>query len=282
MTALLYWPATAQSGNGITVTNFVPMNGSLTTVTFDVRWDKSAMPVDMQSDTVWVFVDYNDNFRMKRLPLLPGATLTASEPAGGRVVQYDGNEQGVWVVGNLSAGTFSAAVQLFSDTPAIGACAYASPPLVGKYKNLAQTQLVFEGSPAYELVVDAGGSTYTGYSNGSYTLPAGHVVTSFSDKTGAAGACIPMPGELGFSISPNDADAETGRPLWRGHPSRRHIAGRPVAAPVHPYGGWGTYGGSGSADYRHRRYGEISGTAVRRTLPRARRVGVRHVRRLLL
>jgi uncharacterized protein (TIGR02145 family) len=214
------FPLLLPAQGSLTVSGLQVTAGLPTTVTFDVRWDKNAMPaVWSNCDSVWVFVDYNDNFRMKRLPLLPGATLTASEPGGGRVVQYDGNEQGVWVVGNLSASAFSATVQLLSDIPAIGACAYASPPPMGRYVG-ATTHVSFTGSPAYELVVDAGGSTYTGYSNSSYTLPAGHTVKSFFDATGAPGTMLlgspqggctftPPPLVGTFATFPSDYSAST-------------------------------------------------------------------------
>jgi hypothetical protein len=82
----------------VTVSGLVVNAG---TVTFDVSWDKNTMPVSPWSDTVWVFVDYNDAGVMTRLPLLPGATLTAtSAPAVGKVIEVPENNKGVWVVGN--------------------------------------------------------------------------------------------------------------------------------------------------------------------------------------
>jgi hypothetical protein len=101
----------AQNGNGVTVSNLAVSVGSPTTVTFDVSWEKP-MPVELWSDTVWVFVDYNDAGTMKRLPLSPGATLTATSAEGvGKVMPVDGNDQGVWVVGNVLDAS------AFTDTP---------------------------------------------------------------------------------------------------------------------------------------------------------------------
>ncbi|MDR2448904.1 MAG: hypothetical protein LBD52_02975 [Prevotellaceae bacterium] len=123
-------PSVLTAQNGVSVSNLAINAGA---VTFNVSWEKAGMPA-LWSDTVWVFVDYNNAGVMTRLPLDAGATLTAtSAPGVGRVIQYSDNNKGVWVVGNArSAGSFSATVQLLAaTTDIVGACAYASnyPPV---------------------------------------------------------------------------------------------------------------------------------------------------------
>jgi hypothetical protein len=176
----------AQNSNGVTVSGLV-VNGG--TVTFSVSWDKSKpnMPA-LWSDSVWVFVDYNDNLVMKRLPVT-SATATA-----GTVTKVSGNDQGVWIIGNArSAGSFSATVQLLTATADLhGVCAYASNyPPVAEYADA--THLTFKGAPLYKMVIAAGANTYTAYSDGSYTLSKGHILQSFIDNTGAPGTlnCVP-------------------------------------------------------------------------------------------
>jgi hypothetical protein len=115
------------------------------------------------------------------------------------------------VVGNArDAGTFSTTVKLYYTAPldVAGACAYASNyPPVGRY--VSAEDIVFTGtSPSAVVVEDAEGYPRTLQSGSTFMVPAGRVVTSFSDKTGAPGKCIPMLGELGFSISPNDVVRE--------------------------------------------------------------------------
>jgi hypothetical protein len=197
MTALLllFCPVvlSAQTGNGVTVENLSVHTGSPTTVTFDVRWDKADMP-PVWSDTVWVFVDYNDNGVMKRLPLNTGATLIApSMPTATIEVP---NSQGAWVVGNArSTGSFSATVQLFTDTPVVaGACAYASnyPPLA---KYTAADKITFTGTPTYSLVLEyyADGSTISASAGEFFDVPQSYTLRSFTDKTGAPGTFSCMP-----------------------------------------------------------------------------------------
>jgi uncharacterized protein (TIGR02145 family) len=184
---LLLWccPALLAAQNGMTVSNFVVSAGSPTTVTFDVSWNKSTMPVAPWSDTAWVFVDYNDNGVMKRLPLSPGATLTATSASGaGKVIAVPGNNQGVWVVGNArDAGTFTATVRLLAAVANVaGACAYASNyPPVGEY--ISPETVKFTGTPPYDLTL----STGTDHAYGNYNLLAGQTLESFMDNTGAPG-----------------------------------------------------------------------------------------------
>jgi hypothetical protein len=190
--AALLCPIVLTAQNGVTVSNLAVNAG---TVTFNVHWDKNAMPVALWSDTVWVFVDYNNNGTMERLPLLPGATLTATSP-GGKVIEISGNNKGVWVVGNARTnGSFSATVKLLYDaaTSVAGACAYASNyPPVGKY--ISGIELSFTGTPPYEIVLkDSNSGTITRESGSPFSVPASYTVQSFSDKTGAPGTflCIP-------------------------------------------------------------------------------------------
>jgi hypothetical protein len=167
-------------------------------VTFDVRWDRSAMPVEVWSDTVWVFVDYNDKGVMKRLPLAPGATLTATSAPGFSRVEYaENNSRGVWVVGNArstGSGSFSATVRLLTAVADLaGACVYASNyPPVGRYVSAAD--ISFTGSPVYDLVFkDGAGQSYTFSSQGTFTVPVpdSYTLASFIDRTGAPGRVIP-------------------------------------------------------------------------------------------
>jgi hypothetical protein len=195
MTVLLLSPVVLSAQNGVEVTGF---NVDAGTVTFDVSWDKNTMPVSVWSDTVWVFVDYNDNGVMKRLPLT-GATLTAtSAPGIGRVKVEDNNNKGVWVVGNAKtadAGSFSAAVALYynSATAVAGACAYASNyPPVGKY--ISTTHISFTGTPMYNIVLkNAGDDTIYRASGSDFDIPEGYTLVSFTDTTGAPGtfSCVP-------------------------------------------------------------------------------------------
>jgi hypothetical protein len=186
---LFLYPALLSAQNGVTVTNLAVDAG---TVTFDVSWDKSAMPVDVWSDSVWVFVDYNDAGTMRRLPLLPGATLTTtSAPGEGKVMEESGNNKGVWVVGNAKtsgAGSFSATVQLLTATAtATGACAYASNyPPVGQYT--AANKVSFTGTPMYNIVLkNEENDTIYRTSGTDYDIPGDYTLVSFTDATGAPG-----------------------------------------------------------------------------------------------
>jgi hypothetical protein len=191
---MLLWPVvlSAQTGNGVKVENLVVNTGSPTTVTFDVSWKTADMP-PVWSDTVWVFVDYNDNGVMKRLLLSEGATLTAtSAPEIGRVKVEDNNNKGVWVVGDArSNSSFSATVQLLTATANLsGMCVYASNyPPVGVFTT--ETGITFTGTPMYDLLLEkAGGGTETVQSSNPFLVPDDYTVQSFTDKTGAPGIII--------------------------------------------------------------------------------------------
>jgi hypothetical protein len=188
---LLLLPAFLSAQNGVTVSDIAADGG---TMTFNVRWTKP-MPVTLWSDTVWVFVDYNNGGKMERLPLLPGgATLTAHSAPGNPdvgVVEIPGNNRGVWVVGNArKAGSFSATVELRTDamhSVSAGMCAYASnyPPMAD---YIDATHIHFTGTPPYGLELrDGSGNTeyQTGYDD--YWLQAGYTLHSFTDATGAPG-----------------------------------------------------------------------------------------------
>ncbi|MDR0738134.1 MAG: hypothetical protein LBF39_03560 [Prevotellaceae bacterium] len=198
---LLLLTATFCAGaqNGVTVTNLMVDAG---TVTFNVSWNNDMPENFLWSDTVWVFVDYNDAGTMKRLPLLPGATLIAtSAPDVGKVIEE--NDKGVWVVGNArSAGSFSATIQLFTTTAAAdfsGACAYASNyPPVGEYT--AANKIKFTGTPEYDIVLKhSNGTTDTLQSGKTFLVPASYTLQSFSYKTGAPGIIITKCHELGVT-----------------------------------------------------------------------------------
>jgi hypothetical protein len=170
--------------NGVTVGGLAVTSG---TVTFNVSWNGANMP-EVWGDSVWVFVDYNVSGKMERLPLLAGATLTAtSAPGVGAVKAEPGNNRGVWVVGNARTNSsFSATVRLLTATADIaGACVYASNyPPVGEYVSGGIT---FTGTPPYAIAFSDGSSVTMSISGSVYPIPEGATVKSFSDKTGAPG-----------------------------------------------------------------------------------------------
>jgi uncharacterized protein (TIGR02145 family) len=213
----------AAQGNGVKVSYLAVSAGSPSTVTFNVSWNREAMPVALWSDTVWVFVDYNNNGKMERLPVT-GATLTAtSAPDMGKVVEDAGNNQGMWVVGNArNAGAFTATVQLFTEVKNVaGACAYASNyPPVGEYTSAAK--ISFTGTPPYELLLakaSAPGETEQVESGNKFLLPCNYTVTSFTDATGAPGimgksSTATAPGRtVDFTAFDPDPDAAIGT-VW--------------------------------------------------------------------
>jgi hypothetical protein len=176
-------------GNGVKVSNLSVSAGTPSTVTFDVQWTNNHAPEFVWSDTVWVWVDYNNAGKMERLPVT-GATASA-----GTVTKTPNNDKGVWLVGNArDAGAFSATVQLLTAIADFsGACAYASnyPPM-GEY--ISSTEISFTGTPPYNIVLkDAGSGTETYTADSPYAVLPGYTVQSFIDKTGAPGTftCIP-------------------------------------------------------------------------------------------
>jgi uncharacterized protein (TIGR02145 family) len=201
-------PLLLSAQNGVTVSGLAIDAG---TVTFNVSWDKDNpdMP-ELWSDSVWVFVDYNNAGKMERLPVT-GATASA-----GTVIMAPNNNKGVWVIGNARTnGNFSATVQLHTATAAAdfsGACAYASNyPPVGEYTSA--DRITFTGTPMYDIVLKHGdGSTVTVQSGGTFLLPCDYTLQSFTDATtGAPGImkCIPMTGSIDFSVSLNIAKGTT-------------------------------------------------------------------------
>jgi hypothetical protein len=182
-------PTVLSAQNGITISN---LSSGAGTVTFDVRWDKNAMPL-LWLDSAWVFVDYNAAGVTTRLSLEAGATLTeTSAPGVGKVVEVPGYPDGVWIIGNArTAGVFSATVKLLTATADFSnACAYASNyPPVGLYTS--DTNLSFTGTLPYTIILkkDADGTPEIRTVDDSplFTVPAGYTAQSFTDATGAPG-----------------------------------------------------------------------------------------------
>jgi hypothetical protein len=185
---MLCIPVVLAAQNGVTVSGLAVDAG---TVTFNVSWDKNNpdMP-PLWSDSVWVFVDYNDAGVMKRLPVTD-ATVSA-----GTVTKVPNNDRGVWVIGNARTNdSFSAKVELFTEIKDVaGVCAYASNyPPVGKY--MSASNISFTGAPDYKVILERiDKSTYTATvgKDESLLMPSGETILSFTDKTGAPGtfACI--------------------------------------------------------------------------------------------
>jgi uncharacterized protein (TIGR02145 family) len=170
----------AAQDNGVIVSNLAVDAG---TVTFNVSWESVGMPA-LWSDTVWVFVDYNDAGVMKRFP------VTDATASAGTVTKVLNNDKGVWVAGNArDADSFSATVQLFTTVSNVaGACAYASNyPPVGEYSSDAP-MISFTGTPMYEIsLAKSGGGSVTVKSGDTLLLPCGYSLASFTDATGAPG-----------------------------------------------------------------------------------------------
>jgi uncharacterized protein (TIGR02145 family) len=165
--------------NGVTVSGLAINAG---TATFDVSWDRDAMPVALWSDSVWVFVDYNSAGKMMRLPVT-GITASA-----GTAVKVDGNDKGAWIIGNARAnGSFSATVQMLTSAVGVaGACAYASNyPPVGEY--VSDTEISFTGTLPYDIVLrNESGSTVTVQAGSTFLLPCDYTLASFTDATTGA------------------------------------------------------------------------------------------------
>jgi hypothetical protein len=180
-------PAMLAAQNGVAVSGLAVDAG---TVTFNVSWKNTGMQ-PVWSDTVWVFVDYNNNGVMERLP------VTSATASAGTVSAIASNTDGVWIAGNArSAGSFSATVQLLTTVKDVGgACVYGSnyPPM-GKYTTADKIE--FTGTPDYKVILEKNdNSTYTATvgKDESLSIPSGEVIQSFTDKTGAPGTftCIP-------------------------------------------------------------------------------------------
>lgn len=201
---IIYWPLVLTAQNDVSLSNLVMSAG---TVTFDVSW-KPPVSTAKWSDTAWVFVDYNDAGVRRRLPLLPGATLTTTPVSGmGKVIEEQGNNNGVWVVGSTQhAGHFSASVKLLTSVSnAAGVCAYVSNDRpAGKYNSA--TNISFTGTPMYNIVLKhTDGSVIATKSDSPYLVPANYTLVSFTDATGMPGVlkCIPMNGDIDFSAPAN-------------------------------------------------------------------------------
>jgi hypothetical protein len=176
--------------NGVAISNFAVDAG---TVTFEVSWNKADMP-SIWSDSVWVFVDYNDNGTMKRLPLTGAALLESSAPGYGRVIEVPGNTSGMWVAGNARStvsGSFWAKVQLYTTENVVGgACVYASNyPPVGRFTT--GSDIAFTGTPMYNITFKrTDGTTYTLSSRDNMPVLPTDTLLSFVDATGAPGIIV--------------------------------------------------------------------------------------------
>jgi uncharacterized protein (TIGR02145 family) len=182
----------AQNDNGVMVSGLAVDAG---TVTFNVSWDKNN-----PSDTVWVFVDYNDAGVMRRLP------VTDATASAGTVTKIPNNDKGVWVEGNAwTNDSFSATVELFTEIKDVaGACAYASNyPPVGEYTSASE--ISFTGTPMYEIWLSGGAIVYAG-KEPPYTISPDSVIASFTDATGAPGVLVPAT----YTLSGSDGCAEAG------------------------------------------------------------------------
>jgi hypothetical protein len=193
----------AQS-NGVKVSNLAVSAG---TVTFNVSWKSADMPT-LWSDTVWVWVDYNNAGKMERLPVT-GATASA-----GTVTKTPNNDKGVWIAGNArSTGSFSATVKLLTAVKDVaGACAYASNyPPVGEYSSVAP-MISFTGTPEYEIsLAKSGGGSATVKAGDMFLLPCNYTVMSFIDATGMSGQLIGTP----FNDNVNAPQYAASTKTWR-------------------------------------------------------------------
>jgi hypothetical protein len=134
---------------------------------------------------------------MTRLPLAPGATLTAhSAPGVGKLIEAPGNNKGVWVVGNARTGgggggttTFSATIRLHTAAASLhGACVYAiNYPPRGKYAAAGKVKL--SGTPPFYLTFDDGSAATVlrEAAKAPYPIPAGRTLTAFTDASLAPG-----------------------------------------------------------------------------------------------
>ena len=190
--------------NGITISDFKATPGigdAPTTLTFNIEWSPP-QPEIVWSDTVWVFVDYNNKGTMTRLPLDPSAaTLTwhsATYCPDCGVDRDRSTADGVWVVGNArtaESGTFSATVQLCRDVArhvSTGMCVYAiNYPPVGRYT--AGDQIKFNGTPPFYLTFDGAAATVSVRDGlGAYTYPPeGKKLMSLTDASLAPGSVPP-------------------------------------------------------------------------------------------
>ena len=189
---LLLCPTVGMAQNGITISNFAAAPGTgnaPTTLTFNIEWKKLAPDV-VWSDTVWVFVDYNNKGAMTRLPLATGATLTDPSWDGAQVMEVENNDQGVWVVGNSRAdGSFSATVQLCRDVArhvSTGMCVYAiNYPPVGRYT--AANQIKFNGTPPFYLTYSNGSAATVTADQAMSTITLTGTLASFTDASLAPG-----------------------------------------------------------------------------------------------
>jgi uncharacterized protein (TIGR02145 family) len=213
----LFLPTLLVAQNGVTISELSVGTGS---VTFNISWNKPDASFTKWSDSVWVFVDYNEGSKMKRLPLLTaGATLTNHTPGVGKVeVAPNNNDKGVWVVGNArTLSSFSATVVLpfNAATDLKGACAYASnyPPF-GDW-NSEGTQVTLTGTAPYVLHLEGLTEKDLVIYDNVYTLSSGYTLASFTDATGAPGMTSEGSGTQTWTC---------GTQIWSG-PVKKNIEG---------------------------------------------------------
>ena len=200
---LLLCPIVGMAQSNITISNFAAApgtDGAPTTITFNIEWAPPEDEDKVWSDTVWVFVDYNNAGTMTRLPLATGATLAYPSWDGAKVMEVPDNNQGVWVVGNARAtqGAFTATVQLllveaWRATSLHGLCIYAiNYPPRAQFTNIeGDPAFKFTGTPPFYLTLeDSTNDTLkrkTAPASYTYTLIDGKDVTSFTDASRAPG-----------------------------------------------------------------------------------------------
>jgi uncharacterized protein (TIGR02145 family) len=187
--------AQAHQSNGVTISNFSVSDANV--IGFTVSWSRDKVP-SLWSDSVWVFVDYrNAQDQIVRLPLNTTASaLTSSSSGYGKKLTMQGNNQGIYIVGDArSAGSFSATVQLVpaknwqpsTGNSIRGACAYATNfPPYAKY-NDDFTQITFTGSSLFKVMLNDGNREVELESGTNFMIPSGYMLTSFTDATGAPG-----------------------------------------------------------------------------------------------
>ena len=179
--------------NGITISNFAAAPGkedAPTTLTFNIQWEPRS-DGQVWSDTVWVFVDYNNKGTMTRLPLATGATLTNPSWDGAEVIEVPGNDKGVWVVGNARAtqGAFTATVQLVETwraTSLHGLCIYAiNYPPRAQYTDDGNIKL--NGTPPFYLTYSNGSAATVTADKAMSTITLTGTLASFTDASLAPG-----------------------------------------------------------------------------------------------
>jgi uncharacterized protein (TIGR02145 family) len=216
------------------------------TVTFNVSWDEPNGAETLWTDSAWVFVDYNKNGAMTRLPLEPGGTLLAhsSITSGkGELIPVAGNDKGAWVTGNArDAGSFTAMVQLLTKEEHVaGACAYGSNfPPVGKFSSA--TDISFTGTRIYEITLAHSDKTESIVHSGEiFKLPCGATINAFTDATDAPGILMPATYTLSGAVCTGSVAALTLSGSQQGWQYQLYRGGAPVGSVVPGTGGTLTF-----------------------------------------